>query len=229
MDDSMKKDDLERYVERLFAGHKETVESKELKNEILGNLEARMVDYIDGGMSPEDALSLAMGSLDSVDDLLPDQKPVYINLFRLELLQTALLYVLISWLLTIPARILPSGIFSNTALALFLFILGILFLYSFSRIKGEHREATALLSLKRLRHGRKAAWVIWVLYIALRTALTTLKYFGSDLWFGRFPRIGGPYQFALIVLSYTLPLITVIIPLLFSKAGALAEKYGKEE
>lgn len=222
------RDDLKNYVDRLFAGHK-SAESRELKNEVLGNLEARLADYLEQGLVYEEALSKAKGSLDSVDDLLPDRKPVYINRFRLELLQSALLYLLIAWLATIPARILPTGIFVNTALALVLLILGVLFLSGSSRMKGESREAAAPLNSKRLHLFRKAAWLIWILYMALSAVLNTLKYFGSNLWFGRFPHVGGPYQFALIVLNYALPLLTLIIPLLFGKACALAEKHGKEE
>jgi len=72
-------DDLKRYVDRLFAGHKETKEVGELKAEILGNLEARMADYIEEGVPYNEALTRAMRSLDTVDDLLPDQKPIYVN------------------------------------------------------------------------------------------------------------------------------------------------------
>ena len=58
-------DELKRYVDKLFAGHKETKEVRELKAEILGNLEARMADHIEEGFPYNEALTRAMRSLDT--------------------------------------------------------------------------------------------------------------------------------------------------------------------
>jgi hypothetical protein len=219
-------DELKRYVDRLFSGHKETKEVRELKAEILGNLEARMADHIEEGVPYNEALTRAMRSLDTVDYLLPDQKPVYVNRRKVELLQAGLLYTVIAWILTIPLRIMFVGRFVvNNLLFLAVVILGVIYLILSSRKDETYLNAVAPLNKKRLTQYRKAAWLVWALFIVVMTAFTTAIRFGSDIWFGRAVQIDGPYQFAVIAVTYAVPLITIILPLLFSKACTLAEKH----
>ena len=219
-------DELKRYVDKLFAGHKETKEVRELKAEILGNLEARMADHIEEGFPYNEALTRAMRSLDTVDDLLPDQKPVYVNRRKVELLQVGLLYTVIAWILTIPLRIMFVGRFVvNNLLFLAVVILGVIYLILSSRKDGPYLNAIAPLNKKTLAKYRKGAWLVWALFMVVMTAFTTAIRFGSDIWFGRAVQIDGPYQLAVIAVTYAVPLITIILPLLFSKACTLAEKH----
>lgn len=221
-------DELKKYVDSLFAGHKATGEVTELKEEVLGNLEARLEDYIAEGLSYELALARAKRSLENVDNLIPDLKPVYINRRRVELVQAALLYTLIAWVLTIPLRIILSGIVANTFLLFSAVGLGISFLILSSRKDEAYLNATAPLDQKRLGRYSRAAWLIWALFIILTAALNTVKHFGSDIWFGRPLHVDGPYRLAQIAVSYALPFITIVLPLLYTKARALAEKYEVE-
>ncbi|NLA11929.1 MAG: hypothetical protein GX883_07385, partial [Firmicutes bacterium] len=48
-------DELRKYVDSLFARYKMTGEVAELKEEILGNLEARVADYLGEGMTSSEA------------------------------------------------------------------------------------------------------------------------------------------------------------------------------
>lgn len=224
----MDMDELKAYVDRLFAGRRETEEVRELKSEILSNLEARLEDYIAEGLPHAQALARAKRTLENVDGLIPDLKPVYINRRRVELVQAALLYTIIAWILTIPLRIILSGIAANTFLLFSAVGLGIYFLILSSRRDEAYLNAAAPLDQKRLgRHGR-AAWLIWAFFIMLAAALNTVKHFGSDIWFGRPLHVDGPYRFAQIAVSYALPFITIVLPLLYTKARALAEKYEVE-
>jgi|LSQX01.2.fsa_nt_gb hypothetical protein len=220
--------DLERYVEGLFAGHRETRETGELKAEILGNLEARLADYIEEGLSHEQALARTKQSLDNVDDLLPRARAVYINRFRIELLQAALLYTVIAWVLTMPLRLIPSGIIANTILLLLVLGLGLSYLSLSFRKERACPGAVAPLDQERSGRQSRTAWLLWALLISLTAVLTTLKHFGSAIWFGRPLHLDGPHQFALVAVAYLLPLVTVIVPLLFTKARYLAKKYEVE-
>jgi hypothetical protein len=221
-------DDLKRYVDRLFAGYKETEEVRELKAEILSNLEARVADYTGEGMSYGEAVVRAKENLGAIDFLIPHQKPVQINRYKAELLQAALLYTIIAWVLTIPLRVIPSGVVANTLLLFMVAGLGLSYLILFCRKYEIDLDAAAPLDQERIgRHGR-AAWLLWALFIILAAVLTTLKYFGSDIWFGRPLHLDGPYRFAQIAVSYILPFITVVLPLLYRKARTLAEKYEVE-
>lgn len=219
-------EDLKRYVDKLFAGHKETKEVGELKAEILGNLEARVADHMEEGRTYEEAVALATRSLDTVDYLIPDQKPVYRNRYRLELLQASLLYTVIAWILTIPLRAMFFGRFLvNNLLFLAVVILGVIFLVLSARKDENYLNAVAPVNKKKLTRYRKAAWLVWALFMVVMTAFTTAIRFGSNIWFGRAVQIDGPYQFAVIAAAYAVPFITIILPLLFSKACTLAEKH----
>lgn len=218
-------DDLNKYVEGLFAGHKESNEVEELKAEVLGNLEARLADYIEEGVPYEEALARAKRNLETVDFLVPADGAVYVNRYRLELNQAGLLYTVIAWVLTIPLRFTLSGIVANIFLLFLAFGLGVSYMV-LSSWKGEaYLNAAAPLDQKRLgRHGR-AAWLIWTLFIAVTVAFTTIKCFGSDIWFGRSLHMDGPYRFAQVAIAYVLPFVAVILPLLYTKARALAKKH----
>ena len=221
--------DLKKYVDRLFAGHRETEESRDLKIEILGNLEDRLADYLAEGLPYGEALARAKRSLENVDDLLPDRSMVYINRLKVELIQAALLYTLIAWVLTIPLRLTFSGIVANTVLLLLVVGLGISYLVLYPRKDGAYLDAAAPLDQKRLGRQGRAAWLIWALFILVTAVLTTLKYFGSDIWFGRPLRVDGPYRFAQVAVSYALPFMAIILPLLYSKARTLAKRYEVEK
>ncbi len=218
-------EDLKKYVDRLFAGHRETEESRDLKIEILGNLEDRLADYLAEGLPYGEALARAKKSLESVDDLLPDRRAVYINRFKVELIQAALLYTVIAWVLTIPLRITLSGIVVNTLLLPLAAGLGIVFLILSSRKDETYLDAAAPLDQKRLGRQGRTAWLIWVLFILVTAVFTTLKYFGSDIWFGRPLCVDGPYRLAQIAISYALPFVSIILPLLYTKARTLVQKY----
>ena len=43
--------ELENYVDTLFANHKKTKETIDLKDEILSNLEAKVADYMEEGVT----------------------------------------------------------------------------------------------------------------------------------------------------------------------------------
>ena len=75
-------DDLKRYVNRLFVGYKETAEVRELKAEVLSNLEARVADYTGEGMPRGEAVARAKSNLGTVDLLISHQKPVRINRYK---------------------------------------------------------------------------------------------------------------------------------------------------
>lgn len=219
-------DDLKKYVDKLFANYKESKEVRELKAEILSNLEARVADYLEEGMAYDEAVALAKRNLDTVDELIPDHKPVYVNRYRLELLQAGLLYTVVAWIFTIPLRLMSvRGLLVNNLLLFAVIILAVIFLILSSKKDESYLNAVAPVNKKRLNSSRKAAWLTWALFIAVMTALTTAIRFGSDIWFGRGVHIDGPYQFAEIALAYTMPCITIILPLLFNKACVLADKH----
>lgn len=216
------KSDLEIFVDRLFANHRKTKAVLDLRNEVLSNLEAKVTDYMGNGMEYQHAVSLAIKDIEVIDNLIDDNQKIYINQFRYDMAQNALLHILIAWILTIPLRLVPMGMMANNVLILLIFLSGIFFFLTRSQKDIPRTAIINTLSLKRLNRG---TWIIWGLYAAVITLYTLMIHFGSDLYFGRSIQIDGPYALYVIVLEIVIPLMTVIIPLLLLKADRLIKKY----
>jgi hypothetical protein len=215
---------LQKHVERLFAGYPATKRVRELKEEIISNLEAKTADFIAGGMDYEQAVQAATASLTRIDGLIDESPQIYVNRYRLELLQKMLFFTLILWILTIPLRMIE-----RTPLSLFLLVivllLGIGYLVMNSIWRGNALELTAPLNIRAARRRSRCVWLLWGLFIvATLSAITALR-FGSNIWFGHQVKIGGPYQFALLGIQYAKPFLTILIPLAFQMSATLMTKH----
>lgn len=216
---------LQQHVEHLFSAYKETKQIKELKQEIISNLEAKVADLTESGMSLDQAITIAIDNMDSIDGLIDDNPQIYIYKFISELVQIALLYTVIAWLFTIPLGILGTSQTLSAFLVLAVIVLGVVFLL-LNLIKVDHwRNKVTNYSIAPLLRYRKMTWILWILFIIASFSATTAMRFGSNIWFMRPVHIDGPYQFALTVVPYLLPLISIIIPLIFNSTLKLLHKY----
>ncbi|MCM3259707.1 permease prefix domain 1-containing protein [Paenibacillus lautus] len=66
--------DLEIFVDRLFANQRKTKEVVDLKNEVLSNLEARVTDYMENGIAYQSAISLAIENMEDIESLIDDTR-----------------------------------------------------------------------------------------------------------------------------------------------------------
>lgn len=219
------KNKLEKHIDHLFAHYRQTKETAELKSEMLSNLEARVADYTQNGMAYEDAVNLAIQNLDTIDFIADENQPIYINRFKFDLVQTGFIYILIGWILSIPLRMNASGIWVNTLFSFIVVIGAIIYVLLIVKRSKFNLNAITALNLARLARAGKAAWIVWGLFVAANFAITTALRFGSNLWFGQAIHLDGPYQFAVIAIDYLIPLFTIIVPLIFNKAIALAAKH----
>lgn len=219
------KNKLEKHIDHLFAHYRQTKETAELKSEMLSNLEARVADYTQNGMAYEDAVNLAIQNLDTIDFIADENQPIYINRFKFDLVQTGFIYILIGWILSIPLRMNASGIWVNTLFSFIVVIGAIIYVLLIVKRSKFNLNAITALNLARLARAGKAAWIVWGLFVAANFAITTALRFGSNLWFGQAIHLDGPYQFAVIAIDYLIPLFTIIVPLIFNKAIALAGKH----
>ncbi|MFM1653309.1 permease prefix domain 1-containing protein [Brevibacillus sp. B_LB10_24] len=217
--------ELEEYVAGLFAGYPVTSEIKELKSEILSNLEAKVTDYMQDGMTYEEAVIRATKSIDSIDFLIDGHQRVHLYRFSLELVQMALLFVLVAWIVTIPLRIVWTGIWVNGLFTLAVAACGLIYMILLALKNSRFANAVASVDLVKLGKWRKAVWMLWGIYILVMTAFTAAVKFGSNVWFGRAIQIDGPYQFAVVSLDFALPFLSIIVPIIFHQARILAEKY----
>ena len=217
--------DLKTHVDRLFSGYKTDRQIKELKEEILSNLEARVSDLTEKGMDHEAAVKAAVDSITTIDSLIDGNKSIYINRFKLELIQTALIYVLIGWIITTPLRLIRAEMLWNLLFLFAAVFLGIT-LMLFNRNKdASYLNETAAFNAHALERTKRIAWLLCILYIAVSILYTGAIRFGSSIWFSRAITINGPHQFSLLILSFILPFLCLIIPLLFHTALRLSKKY----
>jgi hypothetical protein len=216
---------IQDHVDTLFKGYGKSKEIKELKEEIISNLEAKVTDLTSNGMDYNQAVVIATSSIESIDPLIEGNKEVYVNIFKTELSQIALLYFLIAWVITIPLRFISVGFLINPLLLIAVILTGAIFLSFNSHKEQSFLGKTSVLNIKLANRYRKFAWLIWSLFILTSIASLTTIQFGSNLWFSRPVKIDGPYQFAVLITRYFVPFITIIIPLLFNVAIKLIFKY----
>ncbi|MGG3282037.1 permease prefix domain 1-containing protein [Paenibacillus solani] len=220
--------DLEIFVERLFANQRKTKEVVELKNEVLSNLEARVSDYLENGMEYQSAISLAIHNIDDIETLIDDNQKVYSYRLRYELVQSTLIYSLLAWICTIPFRFVASGIWANMLFLCIVILSGALYL-SMSRHLKRYDKQTGIINAGKLAKWRKWAWSLWGVFIMVMWAYTFIIQFGSDVWFGRELRIQGPYSFYATFVPYAIPLTSILIPLLIRKASKLTTQLEVKE
>ncbi len=217
--------ELQRYVNALFAHYRDTKQIKDLKEEILGNLEARKTDLMAAGADEAEAISKAKQSITSADGLIDGNKEIFINQLWREWLQWVLIYLLSACIVSVPMLLFHIGTPLSTLLFLAAALAGILYLRFNSKAFGVHFEKRTYISLPRVRRIRNLVWIFWAAFTLMYTAATTAMYFGSNIWFSRRVSIDGPYQLAVVLILYAVPFFTVILPLAVHKIPSLVLKY----
>ena len=218
---------LNQYVDHLFRKYRGIKQAEELKLEVLSNLEAKAADLTAAGMTYDEAVQQTKQSITSIDHLIDANQQVYLNPFKLEYVQIGLLYFIVGWIVTMPLLFLHMGGELWNVLLLFAVILTGIFYLVMLRGKKDADYLKPKISINRhkLFRIRTLIWNLWGLFLLVSFLFTTGVQFGSNIWFSRPIHIDGPYQFAQISLSYLLPFISIMIPLLFHQAPKLMQKY----
>ncbi len=215
------------YVEKMFAKYPQTEETLELKEEVIGNLEAEIEDLQAGGYSFEEAFRLSVEKVSSLDGLIDGMQFVDVKKLVFGMLQWTLLYTLIVWIMTIPLNMI--GVFRRATWFLFLLIilLGIVYLILFlARNLFLNRRAS--VDLFKVAAIKRRTWLIWGLFLLLAWGGITGVIFSSNIWFSTPVSINGPYEFANIFAAYLLPLTTIVVPLLTNRLEIYIESHEGE-
>lgn len=218
--------ELKLHVDSLFSKYPMNDQMKDLKEEILGNLESKKADLMAEGLDEYSAIAKAKQSLTSIDYLIDGNRKIYIHSFSLELLQWILISLLISWIITIPLQLDLPGTFTNTLLFIMAVLVGILYLIFSNR---KNKADTKFINIVSFAKWKKYIWLFWLLFITIVILYSVAINFGSNIWFLRSIHIDGPYQFAILAIRFLLPLLTIQIPLIVNKAFRLLEKYEVSE
>ena len=207
---------VKKHMDKLFAKYPQTNETLELKEEVIGNVEAEIADLQSRGHSFEEAFRISRGKMAKLDELIEGLKSIRISKVIFEMMQWALIYTLIAWILITPLSIFYSFRRASWILFLIVIMIGISYLifYMIRRLLPGNYMQVNLYNIARLR---KIVWIIWFIFITAKWGMTTATLFGSNIWFWRPISINGPYEFASVGVLYAAPLITVIVPLLLNK------------
>jgi len=221
---------LKKHVDSIFSKYEEDKQIRDLKYEVLSNLEAKMEDLTSSGMEYSEAIEKAKRSIMNIDYLIDGNKEVYINKYKLEYLQVNLLYLLVVWIITMPLAIIRGGIVINFIMLVSILVIGIRYFMLRKKIS-RFSQQKEYINLNNALKIRKISWALWILFIVVYIFFLTALQFGSNIWFSRPVRIDGPYQLAIMIIKYCSPFISVIIPLHFNLAPKLILRYevGEED
>ena len=203
--------DLHSYVNGLFRAQRETQEIRELKEEILSNMEAKRDDLIAQGMDAQQATEKARESLPAVDFLLDGTQLTDVGKYRLACSRSLLLSCVLFWIFSMPLLFVRYAFVCYMGLVLVM-VTGCLYIL---RIK-ESAAEEAFFSVTASKRRRNMVWMIWGLFFLVAAGTVAALTFGSNIWFGRPLEITGPYQLARVAVGFYLPLLTIFIPITFS-------------
>ncbi|MBS4201904.1 hypothetical protein KHA93_20060 [Bacillus sp. FJAT-49732] len=220
--------ELKVYVDHLFRKYKHHRNINELKEEILGNLEAKVSHLLAEGENETSAIAKAKSSITNIDDLIDSNMSVKINQFWFKAYQIAFLYVIVAWIITIPFTIVGIGFLMNFMLFLVVLVLLIVYLI-LGKILKSKKEKISQLNIVSFVKTKKVIWLLWALFIVVTWGCITAILFGSNIWFARPIHIDGPYQFGVLIARYALPFISIIIPLIFTAWEKLITQFEAGE
>lgn len=214
--------DLKQYVDELFRHQRLTPEVKDLKEEILSNMTAKMDDLIAQGIEADIAANKAKESLSTIDYLIDGNQLTDISKYRLECMQTVFLNCIIFWIFSLPLLFTHFSLFSYLGLLLTISS-GMVYFVQNKQPSG----VVAFLSIAASERRKKTAWIIWGLFFVVCAGIMAALTFGSNIWFGRPLNINGPYQMANVAVRFYMPLLTILIPITFSSFTKLLIKNRK--
>lgn len=214
-------------VEKMFAKFPQTEETIELKEEVIGNLEAEIEDLQEEGYSFEEAFRLSIEKVSSLDGLIEGVHFVDTRKLVLGMLQWTLIYILIAWIMTIPFNMI--GVFRRATWFLFLLIIlmGLIYLILFMT-RALFSKGRTGVNFFKVAAIKRRIWLLWSLFVLLAWGGVTGVTFSSNIWFSTPVSISGPYEFANIAAAYLLPLMTIIVPLLMNRLERYVENHEGE-
>lgn len=219
---------INRHLDSLFAGAQHTREHQELKEEIRSNLTARIEDYLEKGMDEEQAFQTAVQHMDGMEQFMSDYRSVKRVPYWTALLQSTLIYSLAAWIVTIPMRMMLEGAALNNTFLLVSLIVGAF--YSFYLLSSRQREvsneqSTIRIHMPLLRQWQRRAWWLWAAAVLAIWGTQAALRFGSNVWFSRPIQVDGPYQLAVLLFAFAVPLLSIMIPLVVHRAYRNVSKY----
>ena len=216
--------DVNKYVDKLFLRHKQTQDIIDLKSELISNIEARIEDNMNNGLDYKAAFKEATRNIKTADSFVSTTKEINIVSFIKELAEISLILLLLSWIILTGIAIGYQITFTNI-LMLFGIACNIIIYIVISIINRQNKNHTMIINMAKTKKLIRIIWLLWGAYIIVKTGMTIVIRFGSNIWYGREINIDGPYQLYILGMAFILPLFSIIIPLLFNSAYKMISKH----
>jgi len=218
-------EEIRQYVDKLFKKYGNAKQIKELKAEIISNMEAQKEDLIKQGIDEVTAIKMATESISSIDELVEDKVGVKYYSYKIHKIQITLIVFLIGWIFSIPGIVLGRiGMMSFYFLAAIIGI-GIYYIIILVIARKDKNETVHFISTTKLLRYAKWSWIIFAIFMIICSVATTGILFASNIWFSRPIRINGPYQLAIIISQYLAPFFAMVIPIIFTATRLTWKKY----
>ncbi|MGE6577051.1 permease prefix domain 1-containing protein [Paenibacillus xylanexedens] len=198
---------LKVYVDEMFAKEVSSIEINEIKEEVLANLEARVLDYVNEGMDEQKAFQLAIEQLPSVDMFVNENRSIYFTRYLTYSIQSILIFLVILWIITIPLRILSEGRSLNTNLLLVSGGFGLLYILYLILKKATKWDAVCRVNHKRSKQIQLKAWIICGLLFVIVLLATNYDLLTNI----------RKYWFTLSMFNLFYPLIFLAVPCIISR------------
>lgn len=221
--------ELERYVKQLFRQQADTAEMRDLKEEILSNMQAQKADLMAQGLSEDEAIRQVKNSLPSLDGMVEDQQLTWVDRYHTDCLRATLLSSIVYWILILPTQVLTWA--QSKWYLLFGVGITLIFAVAYWVQKSLHQDRAELRTISECRRKVDLVWKFWGALVAVMLLTGMGVYWASDIWFHRplhLPRINGPWSLALTLLPFYLLALTALVPLTVAQFPKMLQKQRKE-
>jgi hypothetical protein len=206
-------DDLERYVNVLFADYAAVPAAQRLRIDMLNQLLLKKEALQISGLGEQEAIQEVLSGLDDFGAPAEGNLLIYINLFYHQTLHDMLLWLLAAFVMSVPLLVLGRPLFSILFLAA---VAAAAFFYL--RHNQADWQAVAFVDSGDLLRRIRRVWMLALAAMAVWLLVAAAVSFGSESI--AIPVAGsGPYRTALLLARFYPGFLLLFVPLVFATQG----------
>lgn len=211
-------DELQKYLDILFADYGHSARAMELKAKLLLESQESMEKLMAAGYEAPAALEEIKLRIQAVGELIEGNRLIYINRFRNDCLQAAVIYSVIAWVFSMPLIVLLDWVGMAIAILFMLISAAAAWLY-ISKVGGRSAEVQ-FLNTNRYHQRRHGLWRIWMIGAGVVLILIAAISFTG----GRTPALENAWDWAKLLARFYAPMLSVAAPLLVANMEKLMLK-----
>lgn len=218
-------DELQKYLDILFADYGHSVLALEMKASVMVNMKRRMEALMAEGLDERAALAEIKDQVNDVGQLVVGNRLIYFRRFRNDCLQAAVIHALVAWIFSMPLIALLA--WPGVAVSLLLMLATAAAAWFYITQAQPDSPEVRFVNAARYRQRRALVWKIWLLFFLLTAGLISVFTFAAGEPF----KPTGGLAWAQLIARYYAPLLTVAFPLLVANMDQLIQKneVGQED